>query len=140
MDNPCPGSTGTNDLHMIQGPNAVFVAGSESLDGDRLALLSRFEEAIVLAAMACGPDATAGAIKTRLAPAIGERHINCVLTTLDRLSCKGIVESTGKAAGTGLPGRRRKIYQVTTEGRQAVERGLSIVADLAREAGFVRAA
>ncbi len=109
-------------------------------DGDRLTLLGRFEEAIVLAALACGPNATAAAIRTRLQPALGERHINCVLTTLDRLTRKGIVESQGKAESSGLKGRRRKTYQVTEEGHQTVKRNMTIFADLARMAGLEEAA
>jgi len=109
-------------------------------DDERTTLLGRFEEAIVLAALACGPEATASAIQGRLQPTLGERHINCVLTTLDRLTRKGIVESQGKAGATGLPGRRRKTYQVTEEGHQTVRRNISIFADLARMAGLENAA
>lgn len=109
-------------------------------DGEHLALLGRFEEAVVLATLACGPDATAGAIKARLTPVIGDRHINGVLTTLERLAKKGIIETIGKAARAGLRGRRCKTYQVTPEGFERVERGISVVANLAREAGLQRAA
>lgn len=125
---------------MMNGFGKAPATDAEPCDVDRLTLLGRFEEALVLAAIACGPQATAGAIKSRLLPALGERHINCVLTTLDRLARKGIVESQGKAESTGLKGRRRKTYQVTQEGHQIVRRNMSIFADLAREAGLSEAA
>jgi DNA-binding PadR family transcriptional regulator len=126
---------------MIHGLNVVEVQDAPEVDDvDHLALLGRFEEAVVLATLACGSEATAGAIKARLTPLIGDRHINGVLTTLERLAKKGIIETIGKAAREGLRGRRCKTYQVTGEGLERVERGISVVANLARDAGLRRAA
>jgi hypothetical protein len=149
-DSPAPGARHTavrparhpsRKSTMIQGLNVVEVQDCPPLDDeDRLALLGSFEQAIVLATLACGPEATAGAIKARLTPLIGERHINGVLTTLERLAKKGIIDVIGKAARAGLKGRRCKTYQVTPEGFETVERGVTIVAGLARDAGLRRAA
>lgn len=100
------------------------------------ALLGRFEEAILLAALACAPEATAGAIKSRVEPHLGERHINCVLTTLDRLGRKGYVEFGKTMSTKKRGGRGKKTYAVTEEARESLLRQMAIFNALAGEAGI----
>ena len=103
---------------------------------DSSALLGRFEEAILLAALACGPEATAGAIKNRIEPHLGERHINCVLTTLNRLSLKGYVESGKTLSTKKRGGRGKKTYGVTPEAYESLRRQMAIFEALANQAGL----
>lgn len=118
--------------------NSINLVETEAVadKAEAASLLGRFEEAILLAALACGPEATAGAIKMRVEPHLGERHINCVLTTLDRLSRKGYVESGKTLATKKKGGRGKKTYEVTPEARESLRRQMAIFTALASQAGL----
>lgn len=131
-----PATKGSIRSAMAQ-KNIPLVKDEESASkADAASLLGRFEEAILLAALACAPEATAGAIKSRVEPHLGERHINCVLTTLDRLSRKGYVEFGKTQATKKRGGRGKKTYAVTEEARESLRRQMAIFTALADQAGI----
>lgn len=105
----------------------------------KLAILGRFEEIVLLAAIACGPKATAGAILARLEQRLGvQRTPTTMMTTLDRLSKKGLMDSTIEGNATcKRGGRRRRLFDVTTSGRDSVSLSLNILNGLAKDAGLV---
>src|SRR5690606_30454703 len=93
----------------------------------RMALLGRFEESILLAAMGCGKEVTADTIRTMLEASIGDRALTTVCTTLDRLEEKGMVESECEAEPTKRKGgRKRLLYRVTPMGRESAVRSYQI--------------
>ncbi|WP_280528872.1 helix-turn-helix transcriptional regulator [Bosea sp. ANAM02] len=105
---------------------------------DRLPLLGRFEEVVLMACIACGPRATAQAIQQRLEARIGvQRNPTTMMTTLDRLSKKGLVDSTIESNSSARRGgRRRRLFDVTDSGRGSVEQSFGLISDMAQDAGL----
>lgn len=104
-------------------------------------VLGRLEESILLAAMICGPQVTADVIKTKLDETIGERALTSVVTTLDRLMEKGMIESHAEAVPSNRKGgRKRRLFQVTPSGVASAERSFSTMHRLAQQAGVSRVA
>jgi hypothetical protein len=103
-------------------------------------LLGRFEEAVLLATIACGncgTIATADAVRTKVERKLGERQITTIITTLDRLKSKGYVESNKELeAEKRRGGKKRLIYSATRTGVDNLSRSLTLINDLAKEAGF----
>lgn len=105
------------------------------------AVLGHFEQTLILAALICGPEATANAIRDKVETQIGKRALTSVLCTLDRLADKGFLESEvedqpSKRRG----GRRRRLYKVTASGEENARRSFLIQQDLAIQAGLIRVA
>jgi Predicted transcriptional regulators len=117
-------------------------ANGRRLPPQRSELLGRFEESILLAALSLGPDVTAASIKNLIDARIGKRAISTVLTTLDRLEEKGLVEAdTEETPSARRGGRKRRFYRVTSDGRDSAQRSFQLTNDLAIAAGLeVRAA
>lgn len=101
--------------------------------------MGRFEEVVLLAAIACGPKATASAIQERLEQRLGvQRTPTTMMTTLDRLSKKGLLDSSMESAATcKRGGRRRRLFDVTSNGRDSVSLSVNIITGLAMDAGLV---
>ncbi len=102
-------------------------------------MLGRFEEVVLLAAIACGPKATCNAILERLEQKTGiQRTQTTMHTTLERLSKKGLINSTMECASSSRRGgRRRRLFDVTTDGRDSVEISVGLITGMAKEAGLV---
>lgn len=113
---------------------------SAALSG-RSQVLGRFEESILLVAMICGPDATADMIKSKLDESIGSRALTSVVTTLDRLQDKGMLESMLEDSPSNRKGgRKRRLFKVTPSGMASAERSVSAMHRLAEQAGFGKVA
>jgi len=90
--------------------------------------------------MICGPEVTADVIKTKLDETIGERALGAVVTTLDRLMEKGMIESHASLPSNRKGGRKRRLFKVTPSGVASAERSFSTMHRLAQQAGVSRVA
>lgn len=113
--------------------------------GAEPSILGSFEHSVIVATVACGPVATACAIKSIVDSLSPEpRHLAAVITTLDRLSDKGLLES-GKE-DTPSPrkgGRKRRLFKITDIGQACLEYTQTVnerLANLARQSRPSRAA
>lgn len=115
----------------------LIASGTVDLSS-RNAVMGRFEEAIVLAALCCGANATAKEIKAIIDQRMGERAETSVYTTIERLAGKGMLAADKEAQTSGRKGgRKRLFYRVTPEGRDSVVRSVACTNILAREAGLL---
>ena len=95
--------------------------------------LGEFEQLVLLAILALGPDARASEIRERIEAAARRRVSRGALyATLDRLQSKGFlgytIEDTTPNRG-GIPRRR---FQVSARGLTAIRRAVSAVYSLTR--------
>ena len=127
------------DLTALINRTRSYAGNDSSSFDERLSILGRFEEVVLLAAIACGPKATAGAIQQRLEQRLGvQRTPTTMMTTLDRLSKKGLINSTMESTSTcKRGGRRRRLFDVTSDGRDSVSLSVNIITELAADAGLV---
>ena len=85
--------------------------------------LGAFEELVLLAVRALGSNAYGAELQrtlereTRRPVSLGAVH-----TVLERLEAKGCIESSASSPTALRGGRRRRIFTVTSEGRQALRR------------------
>ena len=115
----------------------LIASGSVDISA-RSAVMGRFEEAIVLAALCCGNGATAEEIKAIIDQRMGERAKTTVYTTIERLAGKGLLEAGQEEQPSKRKGgRKRYFYRVTPEGRDSVVRSVACTNILAREAGLI---
>lgn len=104
-------------------------------------VLGRLEESILLVTMICGPEVTADIIQSKLEESIGKRTLTSVVTTLDRLKAKGMIESNNEAESSGRRGgRKRRLFNVTPSGVESAERSFGAMHRLATEAGVSKVA
>jgi len=124
---------------MKQQKIGAFRSTSDDDSEDRIGVLGRFEEIVLMAAIACGPRSAAAMIQQRLEMRLGvQRTQTTMMTTLDRLSKKGMLASTVEGVvNSTRGGRRRRLFTVTSSGRDIVTKSLTIITDMAKDAGLV---
>jgi len=85
------------------------------------AYLGEFEQLVLLSLLRLGVDASGADVRQAVEAGSGRTvWIGAVHTTLDRLLKKGLVR--GRVMDPAAPGqRRRRVYSLTTEGRQALQ-------------------
>src|SRR5688500_4008878 len=85
--------------------------------------LGDFEQILLFAVLRLGDDAHGGAIREEIERRIG-RTISpgAAYTALDRLEDRGLVKSWVGDSAPGRAGRRRKFYELSPMGAQALER------------------
>ncbi len=95
----------------------------------------------MLATLACGENATAEDIRRSIEAQMGvTQKVTTVYTTLDRLTGKGLLACEKEDEPSRRKGgRKRTIYSATVKGRAYVMRSLSMMTDMARNAGLVAA-
>lgn len=107
----------------------------------RIEILGRLEETVLLATMVCGTAATVDDIRRKVEENVGERSFTNMVTTLDRMADKGLLEVSSEASPTKRKGgRKRKLYRVTQVGVENVTRSWEITSTLAAAAGLNRVA
>jgi len=82
--------------------------------------LGEFEQLVLLAILRLGDDASGSAIREAVQE--GSKRtvwIGAIYTTLQRMDAKGLVTST-TIEGRGAGERRRKIFELSAEGRAAI--------------------
>lgn len=100
-------------------------------------LLGRFEEAVLLATMVCGAHATADAVRGQITKRLGERPITTIITTLERLTDKGYLDSRKEDAPTQRKGgKKRVVYSPNQDGISNLSKSLSVIIDMAKDAGL----
>lgn len=87
--------------------------------------MGEFEELVLLCVWQLAADAYVSAIQERLAEDGGrEVTLGAIYASLDRMQRKGFAES--RLEDSSSPGRARRHYTVTPEGRRALQRNKEI--------------
>jgi PadR family transcriptional regulator, regulatory protein PadR len=90
--------------------------------------LGEFEQIVMLAVLRLADDAYGMEVRREIAQRTGrDAAIGAVYATLERLREKGLLRAR-EAASDNQTGRMRRAYQVTAEGRQALDQALAAVA------------
>lgn len=83
--------------------------------------LGDFEHLILLAVLRCGDEGYGLAIRDEIvARTVRAVSTGAVYTTLDRLERKGLLRSHVALGCSSRDNRRRRLYELTTHGREAV--------------------
>jgi len=104
---------------------------------DQRDVLGAFEQTVLAAVLRLRSGAYGMTIRREITERTGsEVSIGAVYTTLERLEGKGFVSGSLREATAERGGRRKKYFEITNGGRQALENSLqwheSIVAGLLR--------
>ena len=95
-------------------------------------MLPKLEEAILLAVMRHGPEATAGDVQAALSEAAGrEQAFGSVFTTLDRLANKKFVTWRRGSPDEKRGGRAPRLYTITSLGKTTLIASLRATQSLA---------
>lgn len=83
--------------------------------------LGEFEQALLLAVLRVGEGAYGSSIRRELQACTGRKVSHgAAYVTLDRLEAKGLVRSELSDATPGRGGRRKRLFEVTGEGLEAL--------------------
>jgi DNA-binding PadR family transcriptional regulator len=92
--------------------------------------LGEFEQLVMLAVLRLAQDAYGMEVRREIAQRTGrDAAIGAVYATLERLREKGFLR-THEAASDHDTGRMRRAYQVTAEGRRALDQALDALAKM----------
>lgn len=100
-------------------------------------ILGDFEQLVLFAALRLGPEGYGATIQREIDEQVGrDVSLNAVYTTLERLEAKGLVRSWIGEPTAARGGRRKRHYEVTSDGaaalRHAYRTFMAITAGLER--------
>jgi PadR family transcriptional regulator PadR len=99
--------------------------------------LGALEQSVMMVVLALGDDAYGVAIRNELSSRTKKDHsIGAVYTTLDRLAAKELVHSRLGEPTAERGGRAKRFFELTNEGRGALERSIEANLDLQRGLGL----
>ena len=114
----------------------IDAVGDESTTGVGRYLMGRMEVAVLLSTMICGPEATVEAVCEEVGSRFGPRPRTAVITTLDRLKLKGLLDSRKEDMFEKQSrGKKRLLYSATQKGRDDAARSVSVIHNMAKQAG-----